>query len=95
VTLLAAALSVQPVPGGLRVGLTGKFFGVAIGLAALYAIARQRLSEDEVGDWLWESWRFVKQISPLLVIGVFIVGMIRVVIRPECLCAPPDPARTR
>ncbi|MDY0012521.1 MAG: permease [Rhodocyclaceae bacterium] len=83
VTLLVAALSVQAVPAGLRVGLTGKFFGVAFSLAALYAIARQRLSADELRDWLWESWRFVKQIFPLLVIGVFIVGMIRVLIRPE------------
>jgi uncharacterized membrane protein YraQ (UPF0718 family) len=41
------------------------------------------LSPEAVRDWLWESWRFVKQIFPLLVIGVFIVGMIRVLIRPE------------
>ena len=32
---------------------------------------------------LWESWRFVKQIFPLLVVGVFAVGVIRVLIRPE------------
>ncbi len=83
VTLLVAALSVQVVPGGLRVGLTGKFFAVALCLAALYALARRRLSADELRDWLWESWRFVKQIFPLLVIGVFIVGMLRVLIRPE------------
>lgn len=82
-TLLVAALSVQAVPEGLRVGMTGKFFAVAISLATLYAIARHRLSEQQLGDWLWESWRFVKQIFPLLVIGVFIVGMIRVLIRPE------------
>lgn len=82
-TLLAAALSVQAVPEGLRIGLTGKFFGVALSLAVLYAIARRQLSADEVRDWLWESWRFVKQIFPLLVAGVFVVGMIRVLIRPE------------
>jgi uncharacterized membrane protein YraQ (UPF0718 family) len=83
VTLLIAALSVQTVPDGLRVGLTGKFFGVGASLAGLYLIARKRLSEDQLRDWLWESWRFVKQIFPLLVLGVFIVGMIRVLIRPE------------
>lgn len=83
VTLLIAALSVQTVPEGLRVGLTGKFFGVAVSLAGLYLIARKRLSEDQLRDWLWESWRFVKQIFPLLVLGVFIVGMIRVLLRPE------------
>jgi uncharacterized membrane protein YraQ (UPF0718 family) len=82
-TLLLASLAVQATPAGLRVGLTGKFFGVAAALAALYSIARNRLSPDQVTDWLWESWRFVKQIFPLLVVGVFIVGMIRMVIRPE------------
>ncbi|AVR88031.1 permease [Thauera aromatica] len=82
-TLLVAALAVQPVEGGLRIGVTGKFFSVGAALAALHFIVRHRLSEDELRDWLWESWRFVKQIFPLLVVGVFIVGMIRVLIRPE------------
>jgi uncharacterized membrane protein YraQ (UPF0718 family) len=41
------------------------------------------LSEDEQRDFLWESWRFVKQIFPLLVVGVFSVGVIRVLIKPE------------
>lgn len=82
-TLLCAALSVQAVPGALRIGFTGKFFGVAAALAVLQFMVRHRLSAEERQDWLWESWRFVKQIFPLLVVGVFIVGMIRVVIRPE------------
>ena len=82
-TLLAAALAVEATPAGLRVGLTGKFVGVALGLGVLYRLGRQRLSADELRDWLWESWRFVRQIFPLLVAGVFVVGMIRLVIRPE------------
>ncbi|MDD3325578.1 MAG: permease [Zoogloea sp.] len=82
-TLLLAALAIQATPGGLRIGVTGKFFGVALALAALLQIGRRHMSEDERQDWLWESWRFVKQIFPLLVAGVFIVGMIRVLIRPE------------
>jgi hypothetical protein len=82
-TLLFAALAIQATPEGLRIGLTGKFFGIAVGLGALHVLAWHRLSRDELRDWLWESWRFVKQIFPLLVIGVFVVGMIRVVIRPE------------
>jgi len=74
---------VQATPSGLRIGLTGKFFSVAVLLAVLAGIARSRLSPEAIRDWLWESWRFVKQIFPLLVIGVFVVGMIRVLIRPE------------
>lgn len=82
-TLLIAALSVQVMPQGLRIGVTGKFLGVAVSLAVVSLIAWKHLSEDQLRDWLWESWRFVKQIFPLLVLGVFIVGMIRVLIRPE------------
>ena len=64
-------------PRPLRaVGFTGKFFGVALALAALCRSARRNTSEDDLEAWLWESWRFVKQIFRLLVDGVFIVGMI-------------------
>jgi len=83
VTLLLASLAVQATPTGLRVGFTGKFFGVFAMLAAVYWIVRNRMAPEAMRDWLWESWRFVKQIFPLLVIGVFVVGMIRVLIRPE------------
>lgn len=82
-TLLFAALSIQATADGLRIGFTGKFFGIAAALALLRHLGRNRLSAEELRDWLWESWRFAKQIFPLLVIGVFIVGMARVVIRPE------------
>ncbi|WP_079435403.1 permease [Zoogloea sp. LCSB751] len=82
-TLLFAAVSIQPVGDGLRIGLTGKFLGVAASLAVIHLIAWRRLQREALQDWLWESWRFVKQIFPLLVLGVFIVGMMRVVIRPE------------
>ena len=66
VTLLAAALNMQATPAGLRVGFTGKFFGVSLTLAVLFQLGRAYLTEDELRDWLWESWRFVKQIFPLL-----------------------------
>jgi hypothetical protein len=82
-TLLFAALSVQTDAASVSIGITGKFLGVAAALGALWHLAARRLSEDERRDWLWESWRFVKQIFPLLVAGVFVVGMIRVLIRPE------------
>jgi uncharacterized membrane protein YraQ (UPF0718 family) len=87
VTLLAAALAIEATPAGLRVGVTGKFVGVAAGIGMLYWLGRQRLSADELRDWLWESWRFVRQILPLLVAGVFVVGMVRVVIEPHWIQA--------
>ncbi|MGD8903238.1 MAG: permease, partial [Anaerolineae bacterium] len=36
-------------------------------------------------EWLWETWRFVKQIFPLLVVGVFLAGMVRVLIPPSLI----------
>ncbi|WP_153161946.1 permease [Zoogloea sp. 1C4] len=82
-TLLLAALAIRPAEGVLQIGFTGKFFGVAACLAAIHVLAWRRLERQALQDWLWESWRFVKQIFPLLVVGVFIVGMVRVVVRPE------------
>jgi uncharacterized membrane protein YraQ (UPF0718 family) len=82
-TLLTAALGVQPHAGGLDILFTGKFFAVLVALGILVWLLRRRLSEDQQRDFLWESWRFVKQIFPLLVVGVFFVGVIRVIIRPE------------
>jgi hypothetical protein len=63
--------------------ITGKTISVGLILILLTYLARYRLDEQEVRDWLWESWRFVKQIFPLLVVGVFGVGVIRQLIRPE------------
>jgi len=63
--------------------LTGKFFGVLLSIALLGWMLRTRLNEEETRNFLWESWRFVKQIFPLLIAGVFIVGIVREVIQPE------------
>jgi hypothetical protein len=82
-TLLTAAVGMSPHAGGLDVQFTGRFFGVLLALAGLTWLMFKRLSNDELRDWLWESWRFVKQIFPLLVGGVFAVGVLRVLIKPE------------
>lgn len=82
-TLLIAALGIRASTEGLQIAFTGKFFGVLSTAAALIFLMRAYLSREELQDWLWESWRFVKQIFPLLVAGVFVVGVIRVLIKPE------------
>jgi uncharacterized protein len=86
-TLLTAAVGFQPHAGGLDILFTGKFFGVLLAMGVLTWLLRKQLSEDEQRDFLWESWRFVKQIFPLLIVGVFMVGVIRVLIRPEWIQA--------
>jgi len=82
-TLLVAAVKMSPGAGGLNIEFTGKLLGVSAAIIVLWRIARKHFYEYDVQQWLWESWRFVKQIFPLLVVGVFGVGVIRQLIRPE------------
>jgi uncharacterized membrane protein YraQ (UPF0718 family) len=82
-TLLAAAVRVVPGPESVIVELPGKLFGVAAAIALVAWLAYTRLSSEEVQQWLWESWRFVRQIFPILVVGVFVVGVVRTFLRPE------------
>ncbi|MEW5719641.1 MAG: permease [Chloroflexota bacterium] len=82
-TLLVAAVGMKPQRDGLDVLITGRFFAVAVALIALGVIAWRGLEPREIQEWLWESWRFVKQIFPLLIVGVFIVGILRQLIRAE------------
>jgi uncharacterized membrane protein YraQ (UPF0718 family) len=86
-TLLIASLGMVPHAGGLTLNITGKSLGVLILTILLGWMLKTQLTEDETRDFLWESWRFVKQIFPLLVVGVFVVGMIREIIRPEWIQA--------
>jgi hypothetical protein len=86
-TLLVASVGMKPQAGGLDILFTGKMFGVIVSMIILGYIGRKHLTQDEVRNFLWESWRFVKQIFPLLIVGVFGVGVIRVIIRPEWIKA--------
>lgn len=86
-TLLFAACGVVPGPARLQVAITGRFVAVALGIASLAILGKFGLTPDELTAWLWESWRFMKQIFPLLVAGVFAVGLIRVLIQPEWIRA--------
>jgi uncharacterized membrane protein YraQ (UPF0718 family) len=72
-----------PHTGGLGIEFTGKLFGIGLAVLVLWYVARRYFDEYEIQAWLWESWRFVKQIFPLLIVGVFAVGVIRQPVRPE------------
>ena len=79
-TLIVAAFKVVAVPGGLQVGLTGKLAAEIALLAAVWVVAARSFDEYELQEWLWETWRFVKQIIPLLLVGVFAAGIARAII---------------
>jgi len=82
-TLLLAALRMAPLAAGLDVQITGKFVGVGLAMAGIWYVGRRAFEAYEIQTWLWETWRFIKQIFPLLIVGVFAVGVIRGLIKPE------------
>ena len=60
-----------------------KLIGLAPLLIALMLAAQRALSRDDVLSWMRETWFFVRTIVPLLLVGVFVAGMLRVVIPAE------------
>jgi uncharacterized membrane protein YraQ (UPF0718 family) len=84
-TLLLAALQITPQDSHLVIGITGRTIGLVIVLAGVGTVAWKGLEEYQVQGWLWETWRFVKQIFPLLIVGVFLAGMVRVLIPPSLI----------
>lgn len=66
--------------GSLLIGINGRFIGELILLASIGVVARRSFTKDELTGWVWETWKFVKQIFPLLIIGVFAAGVVKVII---------------
>ncbi len=81
-TLLLAAPAVQT--GSLVIGVTGRFLGELLLMGVIGLVAVRSYARHELAGWFWETWKFVKQIFPLLIVGVFLAGVARVVI-PESL----------
>jgi uncharacterized membrane protein YraQ (UPF0718 family) len=79
-TLVVASFRIVAVPGGLQVGLTGKLAVEVVLLVAAWIVAARSYKEYELQEWLWETWRFVKQIIPLLLVGVFLAGTARAIV---------------
>ena len=86
-TFLTASVGMMPHAGGLDILLTGKMFGVALAMIAIALVAWKAFDPYDIQEWLWETWRFVRQIFPLLIVGVFVVGMVRRLIQPEWIQA--------
>ncbi len=69
--------------GRLSVTLAGQWLSGLLALLFLgvtvYLVIRW-YSGSEVADWMRETWLLVKKIFPILLIGVFIAGMIKVLL---------------
>ena len=79
-TLIFASFSVQVVNQNLMIGLNGRLLGVIILLGAIWWVGGGSINREEQQEWLWETWRFVKQIIPLLLVGVFLASIARTLI---------------
>ncbi len=55
----------------------------AIGLVIVGLYVRRSFPRERITGWLRESWWFVRIIFPLLLIGVFVVGVVGAALRPE------------
>ena len=66
ITLVFAALGVRADGAGLAFTVTGRTLAVALLCASLIPLAR-RFELWDMQQWLWETWRFIKMIFPLLI----------------------------
>lgn len=80
-TILLA--SPHTIAGSATLALNGRFLAELLLLVAIWIVAARNYSKEELGEWIWETWKFVKQIFPLLLVGVFAAGVIREVIPPN------------
>lgn len=83
--LIAIALTIliaAPVEkaGSLALGLNGRLIAELVLLAAIGWLGAKRFNRDDLTGWIWESWKFVKQIFPLLIVGVFLAGVVKNII---------------
>jgi uncharacterized membrane protein YraQ (UPF0718 family) len=65
---------------GLTADITGRAIAILILLSTLVIVANRFLSKEEIALWLWETWKFIKQIFGLLVVGVFLAGVAKALI---------------
>jgi len=77
-TILIAAPS--EAAGSAVIGINGRFIGEVLLLGAIMLGVRRFFNKEELSGWIFETWKFVKQIFPLLIIGVFAAGIVRVLI---------------
>jgi uncharacterized membrane protein YraQ (UPF0718 family) len=77
-TLLIAAPAITE--GSLVIGITGRFIGEVILLVSIGFVALREFERYELANWMWETWKFVKQIFPLLVLGVFLAGVVKMIV---------------
>lgn len=79
-TLVIASFGVSVTDQGLALGVNGRLISEILLFTSIWWVSAKAFSAAERQEWLWETWRFVKQIIPLLIVGVFAASMARALI---------------
>lgn len=77
-TILVAAPAEKQ--GSAVISLNGRFFVEAALLAAAAWLGARGFAREDLSAWIWETWKFARQIFPLLIAGVFAAGAVKVLI---------------
>lgn len=64
----------------LSIGITGRLIVEFFLVAALAWVSVKNFTRDEIAGWIGETWKFTKQIFPMLLVGVFAAGILKEVI---------------
>jgi len=76
----ALLIAILPWGASSLITTTVKAIGLGLLLTALVIVIRKTLSRDKFMSWMRETWFFVRTIFPLLLVGVFVAGVLKVVI---------------
>lgn len=69
---------------GTRISNPTLKYAAVVALIVITAmITKKFFSKDEVNNWMRESWGFAKTIAPLLLAGVFVSGIVRMILPQE------------
>lgn len=77
-TILTASPEEQS--GSFIIGINGRLIAETLLLAGVVGVAGRSFNRDELSGWIWETWKFIKQIFPLLIVGVFAAGVLKQII---------------
>jgi len=66
--------------GSAMLGINGRVFVELLLMVIIGWVGARSFTRDELSGWIWETWKFVKQIFPLLIVGVFAAGIVKVII---------------
>lgn len=67
----------------LSIGLNGRLIVEFLLVAAIGWVSLRHFSREELAGWIGETWKFTKQIFPMLLVGVFAAGILKVIIPEE------------